>query len=165
LPSGVRNNRASRTASRTDPVPTEIARQEIVMKARYHFATLAVASAILFGAAHSAMAADEWFMLSQQTLKTADPSTEIKSEGGRWAKDVKKTKLSVEGADVEITKVVFGWDNRPDDTVTSVGTIKSGGETAPHNAPGLKGRLNSVRVEYKILGGAPTATLKVWGFD
>ena len=46
---------------------------------------------------------------------------EIKSEGGRWAKDVKQVKVSVEGADVEISKIVLKWDNRPDDTITNVG--------------------------------------------
>ena len=74
-------------------------------------------------------------------------------------------KLSVEGADVQITKVVLGWDNRRDDTLTDVGTVKSGGQTAPKDAPGMKGRLTSVTVQYKILGGASTATVKVWGFD
>ena len=29
--------------------------------------------------------------------------------------DVKKVKLSVEGADVQMIKVVLGWDNRQDD--------------------------------------------------
>jgi len=66
---------------------------------------------------------------------------------------------------VQITNVVLHWDNRKDDKLYNVGTMKSGGETAPNNAPGLKGRLTSVTVQYKILGDAPTATLKVWGFD
>ena len=104
-------------------------------------------------------------MLGQQTIKSADPSAEIKSEGGRWDKDVKQVKLSVEGADVQITNVVLHWDNRKDDTLTDVGVLKSGGQTAPKDAPGRKGRLTSVTVQYKILGDAPTATLKVWGFD
>ena len=47
----------------------------------------------------------------------------------------------------------------------NVGTLKSGGETAPNNAPGRKGRLTSVTIQYKILGGAPTADVKVWGYD
>ena len=51
-------------------------------------------------------------------------------------------KVSVEGADVQILKVVLGWDNRPDKTLT-VGTIKAGGQTAPTDAPGRKGRLAS----------------------
>jgi len=135
------------------------------MKVRYLAACLGVASVVLVGAVSSARAADEWFVLSQSTIKTADPSVEIKSEGGRWEKDVKQVKFSVEGADVEITKAVLGWDNRPDDTLTDVGVIKSGGQTAPKDAPGRKGRLKSVTVQYKILGGAPTATLKVWGYD
>lgn len=134
------------------------------MKLRYLIASLSILSVIM-GAAVTTQAADEWFTLSERTLKTADPSVEIKSEGGRWAKDVKQVKLSVEGGDVEITKLVLGWDNRPDDTVTDIGVIKAGGQTAPRDAPGRKGRLTAVTAQYKILGGAPTATLKVWGFD
>ena len=90
---------------------------------------------------------------------------EIKSEGGRWKKDVKQVKISVDGADVQITKIVLQWDNRKDDTLMDVGTLKAGGQTAPADAPGRKGRLKAVTVQYKILNGAPTAELKVWGFD
>ena len=129
-------------------------------------AAFAVAFVVLmFGAVNIATAADEWFVLGQQTIKTADPSVEIKSEGGRWKKDVKQVKISVDGADVQITKVVLQWDNRKDDTMMDVGTLKAGGQTAPADAPGRKGRLKAVTVQYKILNGAPTAELKVWGFD
>ncbi len=128
-------------------------------------ALFVVASVVLMGAVGSARAADEWFVLSEQTIKSADPSVEIKSEGGRWEKDVKQMKFSVEGADVEITKAVLHWDNRRDDTISDVGVLKSGGQTAAKDAPGRKGRLTSVTVQYKILNDAPTATLKVWGFD
>ena len=71
--------------------------------------------------------ADEWFVLGEQTINSADPSVEIKAEGNRWQKDVKQVKLSVEGADVKITSVVLGWDNRKDATLTGVGTLKAGG--------------------------------------
>jgi hypothetical protein len=119
---------------------------------------------LMVGAVDSATAADEWFVLGQQTIKSTDPSASIKSEAGRL-KDVKQVKISVEGADVEITKVILQWDNRKDDTLMDVGTVKAGGQTAPADAPGRKGRLKAVTVQYKILGGAPTANLKVWGFD
>lgn len=109
--------------------------------------------------------ADEWFVLSEKPIKSADQGVEIKSEGGRWAKDVKKTKLSVEGADVDISKVVLHWDNRGDDTVTDIGVLKSGGESLAKDAPGLKGRLNGATVVYKFVGSEPTATLKLWGYD
>ena len=56
--------------------------------------------------------------MGEQTLKSADPSVEIKTQGSRWKKDVKQVKLSVEGADVQIIRVVLGWDNRQDDTLT-----------------------------------------------
>ena len=74
-------------------------------------------------------------------------------------------KLSVEGADVQITNVVLHWDNRRDDTLKDVGVVKSGGQTAAKDAPGMKSRLSSVSVQYKILGGASTAKVKVLGFD
>ena len=129
-------------------------------------ASLVIGSVALMGALGSARAADDkWFVLGQSTLKATDPSASIKSEGGRWDKDVKQVKLSVEGADVQITNVVLHWDNRKDDTLTNVGVVKSGGQTAAKDAPGIKGRLTSVTVQYKILGGAQTANLKVWGFD
>jgi hypothetical protein len=122
------------------------------------------ASAVLLGTVGSARA-DQWFVMGEQTIKSADPSVEIKTQGGRLKKDVKQVKLAVEGADVQITSVVLGWDNRADDTMTNVGTLKSGGETAPKDAPGRKGRLKTVKIQYKILGKAPTATVKILGLD
>ena len=132
------------------------------MKVRHVMICFAVALMVAVG---SVSAADEWFVLSEQTLKTANPSVEIKSAGGRWEKDIKKLKFSVEGADVEITTAVLHWDNRRDDTISNVGVLKSGGQTAAKDAPGRKGRLTGVTVQYKILNDAKTATLKVWGYD
>jgi hypothetical protein len=129
-------------------------------------ASFVVASMALVAAVGSARAADDkWFVLGQTAIKATDPSASIKSEGSRWDKDVKQVKLSVEGADVQITNVVLHWDNRKDDTLTDVGVVKAGGQTAAKDAPGMKGRLTSVTVQYKILGGASTANVKVWGFD
>jgi hypothetical protein len=128
-------------------------------------AAFVVAGVVLIGAVGRASAADEWVVLGEQTIKAVDQGVDIKSQGGRWAKDVKQVKLSVEGADVQITKAVLGWDNRPDDTITDIGVLKAGGSTTPKDAPGRKGRLKSVTVEYKIVGDAPTAVLKVWGYD
>ena len=124
---------------------------------------VAAASAVLLGAVDNARA-DEWFVMGSQTLNSANPSAEIQAQGNRWQKDVKQVKLSVEGADVEITSVVLGWDNRKDTTLT-VGTIKAGGETAATDAPGRKGRLTWVKIRYKILGDKPTATVKILGYD
>ena len=135
-------------------------------KIRTLMASFVIASVALIGAMGSARAADDqWFVLGQQTLKATDPSASIKSEGSRWDKDVKQVKVSVEGADVQITDLILHWDNRRDDTLKDVGVVKSGGQTAAKDAPGLKGRLTGVTVQYKILGSAPTANLKVWGFD
>ena len=131
---------------------------------RHLVAILVGVSVVVLGAV-GAGAADQWFVLSEQAIKSADQSVEIKSQGGRWEKDIKQMKISVEGADVEIAKVVLKWDNRRDETITNVGVLKSGGQSAPKDAPGRKGRLTSVAVQYKILGNAPTAKLKVWGFD
>ncbi len=124
-----------------------------------------VAPVVLMGAAGSARAADKWFVMGEQTIKTADPSANITSQGNRWEKDVKWVKLSAEGADVEIRKVVLHWDNRRDEAISDLGVLKSGGQTAAKEAPGRKGRLTAVTVNYKILNDAKTANLKVWGFD
>ena len=128
-------------------------------------ASFVVAAVVLIGAVGSARAADEWSVLGEQTIKAVDQGVEIKSQGGRWAKDVKQMKMSVEGADVEIKKVILNWDNRPDDTITDIGLVKAGGKSVPKDAPGRKGRLTAVTVEYKIVGDAPTAMLKIWGYD
>ena len=135
-------------------------------KFRALMASFIVASVTLMGALGSARAADDkWFVLGQQTIKSTDPSATITSEGNRRDKNVKQVKLSVEGADVQITNVVLHWDNRRDDTLKDVGVVKSGGQTAAKDAPGMKSRLSSVSVQYKILGGASTAKVKVLGFD
>jgi hypothetical protein len=135
------------------------------MNMRHLVAILVGASVVVLGAVGGARAANEWFVLGEQAIKSADSSVEIKSQGGRWEKDIKQMKISVEGADVEIAKVVLKWDNRRDETITNVGVLKSGAQSTPKDAPGRKGRLTSVAVQYKILGDAPTAKLKVWGFD
>jgi len=128
-------------------------------------ASFVAAAIVLIGAVGSVRAADEWVVLGEQPIKSVDQGVDIKSQGGRWEKDVKQVKLSVEGADVQITKAVLGWDNRPDDTITDIGVLKAGGSTTPQDAPGRKARLKSVTVTYKIVGDAPTAVLKVWGYD
>lgn len=128
-------------------------------------ASFVVAAIVLIGAAGSVRAADEWFVLSEQTIKSVDQGVEIKSQEGRWQKDVKQIKMSVEGADVEIKQAVLSWDNRRDETITDIGVLKAGGSTTPKDAPGRKGRLTAVTVQYKIVGDAPTAVLKIWGYD
>ena len=135
------------------------------MKARYLGGGIGLASVVLLAALGSA-SADQWFVLGEKVVKAMDPNAEIKAEEGKmWKEDIKRTKISVEGADVEITKVVLRWKGRKDDTITKVGVVKSGGETAPKDAPGREATLTSVAVQYKILDNKPTATLKVWGYD
>ena len=126
---------------------------------------VALAFTLLLGVVSSVRAADEWTVMGEQVLKSADASVEMKTQGNRWQKDVKQVRLAVEGADVEITKVVLGWDNRPDATLEGIGTLKAGGQSAPTDAPGRKGRIKSVKIQYKILGGKPTATVKLLGLD
>jgi hypothetical protein len=134
------------------------------MKIRALMGSAVVASVAFMGTMGSAIAADEWFVMGEQTIKSTDPSASIKSAGNRWEKDVKQVKLSSD-ADVQITNLILHWDNRKDDTLKDVGTLKAGGQTAPADAPGRKGRLTGVTVNYKILGDKPTANLKVWGLD
>jgi hypothetical protein len=128
-------------------------------------ASFVVAAVVLTSALRSARAADAWYVLSEQTIKSVDQGVEMKSEGGRWKTKVKQIKISVEGADVEITKAVLSWDNRRDETITDIGVLKAGGSTTPRDAPGRKARLTAVTIQYKIVGDAPTAVLKVWGYD
>jgi hypothetical protein len=78
---------------------------------------------------------------------------------------VKKVKVSVEGADVEITKLILHYSARKDDEFTNIGLLKDGGQTTPVDAPGAKAKLKSVTVQCKIVGDAESAVLKVWGFD
>jgi hypothetical protein len=135
------------------------------MKLGYLGRGVGLASVVLLCALGSARA-DEWFVMGEKVIKTMDPNAEIKAEEGKMFKeDIKKTKITVEGADVEISKVVLRWKGRKDDTITKVGVVKSGGQTAEKDAPGREATLTSVAVQYKILNNKPTATLKVWGYD
>lgn len=135
------------------------------MGIRHAMRALALASVVLVAAIGSA-AADEWKLLGEKILRANDPSTTITAEGDKWLKeDVKKIKLSVEGADVDISKVVLNWNNARDVTVTDIGVVKSGGFTPEKDAPTREGTLNSLAIQYKILNGALQATLKIWGYD
>ena len=135
------------------------------MNTRSVVALLGVVSLVLMVGVGGAGAKDEWFALGEQTIKSADQGVTIKSQGNRWAKDVKQIRIGVDGADVEIKKVTLNWDNRPDATITDIGVLKAGGKSTPKDAPGRKARLKGVTVEYKIVGDAPTAMLKVEGYD
>ena len=135
------------------------------MKIGYLGTGVVVVAAILLLAFGSANA-DKWFLLSEKAIKATDPGAEIKAEEGKmWKEDIKKTKISVEGADVEITNVVFHWKGGKNEAVSNVGVVKSGGETAAKDAPSREATLLSVSVQYKILNNKPTATVKVWGYD
>jgi len=158
-------NRRQRQAA-IDPWPTRSRKGTSRQSKQWTFvAAFVVAAVVLSGVGSRASAADEWFVLSEEIIKSVDQGVEIKSQGDRWTKDVKQVKLSVERADVELKKVVLQWDNRKDDTITDIGVLKAGGQTRPWDAPGRKGRLTAVTVEYKIVGEALAAEVKVWGYD
>jgi hypothetical protein len=136
------------------------------MKTRYLRAGVGLACVVLLVALGTASAKDTWFVLGEKVLKSTDPSTTIAAEEGKmWKEDIKKAKISVEGADVEITNVVFHWKGRKDETVSNVGVVKSGGQTAEKDAPGHESTLLSVAVQYRILNNKPTVLLRVWGYD
>ena len=137
------------------------------MKTNYRRAVLGLASVVLvLGTLGTAGAKDTWILLGEKAIKSTDPSTEIRAEEGKtWKEDVKRAKLSVEGADVQITNVVFHWKGGKNETISNVGVVKAGGETAAKDAPTREATLVSVSVQYKILNNKPTATVKVWGYD
>ena len=136
------------------------------MRVPWLMGVLGLASVVALGTVGSAGAADKWFVLGHASLKATDPSAEIIGEEGKFSKeDIKKTKLAVSGGDVDVSKVVLHWNNRPDETVTNVGVIKDGGETAPADAPGHEATLTGVTVTYKILGDKPTSVMTLWGYD
>ena len=136
------------------------------MKTRYLGGGIGLAFVVLLIALSSASAKDQWFVLSEKVIESMNPSVDIKAEEGKmWKEDIKKTKISVEGADVEISKVVLRWKARKDDTITKVGVVKAGGATAEKDAPGRESTLMSVGLQYKILDNKTKATVKVWGYD
>ena len=129
-------------------------------------AGIGLAFVVLLVALGTASAKDTWILLGEKAIKSTDPSTELKAEEGKtWKEDVKRAKLSVEGADVEITNVVFHWKGGKNETISNVGVVKAGGETAAKDAPTREATLLSVSVQYKILNNKPSATVKVWGYD
>jgi len=121
--------------------------------------------ALLIGTEHKIQAADEWFLLGERTIKASDQGVEIETEGGLFNRRVKKIKLSVEQADVEITKLGLHYSMRSDEEITNIGVVKAGGQITPIDAPGLKANFKSASVTYKILGDKETAVIKIWGFD
>ena len=135
------------------------------MKTGFLKASLGLASVILLFAFGTASAADKWNLLAEKVIKSTDPSAEIQGQEGKTFKeDVERTKLLVEGAaaDHERRLPLEGWQ---DETVSNVGVVKAGGETAAKDAPAREAVLMSVSIQYKILNNKPTATVKVWGYD
>jgi hypothetical protein len=57
---------------------------------------IAAASVVLLGTVDGAII-NKWFVMGEQTIKSTDPSVEIKTTGGRWNKDVKAGKALCRG--------------------------------------------------------------------
>ena len=121
--------------------------------------------ALLIGVEGKVQAGDEWFTFGERTIKAVDQGVDIEPQGGVANRRVKKIKIRVEQADVEITKLVLRYTMRRDDEITNIGLVKAGGQTTPIDVPGLKAILKNVSVVYKILGDKETAVIKVLGFD
>ena len=134
------------------------------MKVRFASGALA-ASLLLLGAVASARA-DDWMVPGQKILRANDPNTTLTAEEGKWKKeDIKKAKIMIEGADVEVTKVIYHWNLAKDVTVENIGVVKAGGSAAESDAPRRESTLESIAIQYKILNGALQANLKVMGYD
>jgi len=127
----------------------------------FRISVFVVSVVLLIGAGGSVQADDKWSVIGEKGIKAVDQGVSIEADGRK----VKKAKVSVEQADVEITKLVFKYRARRDDEFTNLGVVKAGGQITPIDLPGRKAKLKSVTVEYKILGGKETATIKVWGFN
>jgi hypothetical protein len=142
----------------------EIRKDWETMKVRFASGALA-ASLLLLGAVASARA-DDWMVLGQKILRANDPNTTLTAEEGKWKKeDIKKAKIMIEGADVEVTKVIYHWNLAKDVTVENIGVVKAGGSAAESDAPRRESTLESIAIQYKILNGALQANLKVMGYD
>ena len=122
---------------------------------------LVVGFLLFMGAPKAAQAEDQWTVLAEQTLKSADQGAQLKSSGGRRDQNVKEVKVSVDGADVNIRKLVLHWNNANDKEVTDIGLLKAGGSSLPIEAPGRKAQLTGATVTYEVTGD--TAVLKLSG--
>ena len=123
---------------------------------------LVVGFLLFMGAQRSAQAEEQWSVLAEQTIKSADQGAQVASSGGRRDQNVKEVKVSVDGADVNIKKLVLHWNNAKDKEVTDIGMLKTGGSSLPIEAPGRKAQLTSATVTYEFTG-VDAAVLKVWG--
>jgi len=75
--------------------------------------------------------------------------------------DVLLKRLSLFALDLRASSTGGGKN----ETISNVGVVKPGGETAAKDAPAREATLLSVSLTYKILNNKPTATVKVWGYD
>ena len=113
--------------------------------------------ALLMGV--SVQAADAWQLLGERTITSVDQGVSIEND---YIGRVDKIKVSVENADLKINKLVLNYRMRQDDVFTDFEVLKAGGHITPIDVPGFRASVQSVTVEYEILGGKETALLKIW---
>ena len=124
-----------------------------------------VAAVVLIGAVEQRRAADEWFVLGEQMLKSVDRGEEIKSEGDRWdeGRQAGEAERRRRGPGVEEGHPAMGQSQ--DDTITDIGVLKAGGSHRAADAPGRKGRLTAVTVQYEIVGRPGRPWSRSRGYD
>lgn len=140
---------------------SEEGKEKKMIRKLFRMSVFVVSVALLIGIGGSVHADDKWSVIGEKEIKAVDQGVSIEADGRK----VKKAKISVEQADVEITKLVFKYRLRRDDEFTNFGVVKAGGQTTPIDLPGRKAKLKSATVEFKIPGGKDTALIKVWGFN
>jgi hypothetical protein len=127
----------------------------------FKMSVFVVATVFLIGTGDCVQAGDKWSVIGERTIKAVDQGVSIEADGRK----IKKAKISVEQADVEITKLVFQYRMRRADEFVDLGVVKAGGQITPIDLPGRKAKLKSVTIDYKIIGGQEAAIIKVWGLD
>ena len=136
------------------------------MKIRCLVAILAVVSVVFMGTVGGVGAADEWFVLAEQPLKTLEGIVEIKSQGSPLEEGHQGDEDHRRGCrrgDQEGHPALGQSQGRDDHEHRS----PEGGNPGRSEgcAKGRKARLTMVSVQYKLQGGATAATVKVWGYD
>jgi hypothetical protein len=139
----------------------EYGKEKKMINKLFKVSVLVVTAVFLIGMGDSVLADDKWSVIGEREIKAVDQGVSIETDGRK----IKKAKISVEQADVEITKLVFQYRMRRDDEFANLGVVKAGGQITPIDLPGRKAKLKSVTVEYKILGGKEAAVIKVWGLN
>ena len=144
-------HRSQREAA-TDPWPTRIRKgTSMQIKQRTFVVSFVVAAVVLIGAGGQCQRGGRVVRPRRADDQSGRSRRGDQEPRRAVEKDVKQVKLSVDGADVESRRSSC-TGTIADDTLTDLGVLKAGGSTTPKDAPGRKGRLTAVTVEYKIVG-------------